>query len=193
MRSRWIELITALQHKYRVRSATILLCALVGGSCAQISEVRLSAEDRLICMKERDLQGRYVMRMSPFNSACMDYGAPERIRGVWFSGFEEGRFVEGAKSLPKKKPRYRTHLASISNTSDRVVPNISGRTCNEVFYMEFIGRRAVREYGRAGVHKLGPGMADDEIEVIQVDRVLNWTSLGFVGAEFGSGQPLVPC
>lgn len=182
-----------MQHKCRVRSVIILSCALVGGSCAPVSEVRLSAEDRQICMTERDSKGRFVMRMSPFHSACMDYGAAETIRGVWFSGFEEGRFVEGAKGLPTKRPRYRTHLAFISNTSDSEVPNIAGRTCNEVFYLEFIGRRAVRAYGREGVRKLGPAMDDDEIEVIRVDRVVRSTFLGFVGADFGSGRPLGRC
>lgn len=128
--------------------------------------------------------------MSPFNSGCMDYGAPEKIRGVLFDEPEGGPFVEGKHDLPRKRPRFRAYVSLVEREALEVeVPE----WCNPVFYIEFIGRRAVREYRRDGVRKLGSAMEDDEIEVIRGEQILQSKFLGFVRLDFRAGKPLVPC
>ena len=189
MRWRCIELVTALQHKWEMRFEILFNCELAAGSCAPVSEMRLSAEDRLICMTERDLQGRYVMRMSPFNSACMDYGAPERIRGVWFDEPEGGPFVEGEQNLPRMRPKSR---GFVDFTDREAFDVVAPFPCSPIFYVEFVGRRAVREYRREGVRKLGRAMEDD-IEVIRGEQILQSKLLGFEKPPFKGGKPVNYC
>ena len=177
-----------------MRSVIILLCATLAGGCASLPETRLSAEDLRICTTQTNSEGRFAILKSAFNSACMEFGAPERIRGVWFRGFEEGRLVEGAESLPKKRPRYRTHLVYFEDPMlDAVLPKKQHPACNEVFYLEFLGRRAIREFGRDGVRRLGSALEYGEIEVIQAEQILEAKFLGFVIADFRSGKPIVLC
>jgi hypothetical protein len=141
-------------------------------------------------MTQKDSEGRTVFIMSPFNSACLDYGVPEKIRGVWFDEPEGGPFVEGEQIVPRKRPRFRAYLSLADREAlDVDVPH----SCNPVFYLEFIGRRAVREYGREGVRNLGSAMEDDEIEVIRGDQVLRSKFLGFVKMDFKAGKQIVRC
>jgi len=141
-------------------------------------------------MTQKDSEGRFVIRMSPFHSACMDYGAPERIRGVWFGEPEGGPFVEGEQNLPRMRPKFQAYVYF---TDPEALDVVAPYPCSPVFYLEFVGRRALREYGREGVRKLGSAMDDDDIEVIRGEKILNSKLLGFVKPPFRGGKPVTYC
>ena len=173
-----------------------VVCAALACACASppIPGTRLTAEQKRICLEERDAEGRTVINISPYNVGCLEYGLPERMRGVWYWGFEESSFLKDATTVSltrdirwEDRPEYDAHLTFRDNGEFEKVHMPEGRGgCARAVYLEIIGRPAMR-----GFSKRGRGLSE-EVEVIQVEKVLDSKFVGFVSKTV-KGRPYTSC
>ena len=168
-----------------------LACACTSSA---IPGTRLTAEQKRICLDERDAEGRAVINWSAYNVGCLEYGLPERMHGVWYWGFEESSFLKDARTVGltrdirwEDRPEYEAHLTFRDNGElEKVAMPEARGGCALAVYLEFIGRRAVRDYS-----KRGRGLSE-EVEVIQVEKVLDSKFVGFVSKTV-KGRPYTSC
>jgi hypothetical protein len=147
-------------------------------ACAAVPEVKLSAKDRADCIRSADPTSNFLI-MSPFNSACLEYGRKERMSGVWYLGFEDSSFAKGVRSVPlvRDMSARRSESAVWINLTDDAWDDIEGNIpeqkpgCTRATYMEFEGRKAIRSV---------PPPLDPRTEVILIERVLRSQFVGYV-------------
>ena len=113
--------------------------------------------------------GPCVAPLMPGAEANCDFGAQERMQGVWVRGFEQSAFLSGEASLPGRDYATRDH--AWLDFADGVLPDpairseldkVSGTVAAAI---EFVGRRS-----RA------PGSP-----IVIVDRIVSMRVLGVVG------------
>ncbi|MES2119230.1 MAG: hypothetical protein V4513_01470 [Pseudomonadota bacterium] len=109
----------------------------------------------------------------PFIAPCPNYGPQQRIRGIWYTGFEESGFVANATSarlsreIGEHGPDREGYL--IFEGDEAVKAGVRYKGCTQAIALEFIGRES-----------FSPWEHDPKFTVFIVDRLLSSRPLGKV-------------
>jgi len=153
-----------------MKLAVPFLFAMLLAGCVSSKSTKLSDEDKALCRGENPA---VIMALS----GCIEYGRIKRIRGVWYYGFEESRFVAGAtriNSEPEKNdiPALDPWLL-VDETAvlGRVGNPKYQQGCAMAIYLVFEGRHSIRSI---------PGRAFRRSDVIMVEQLRDARFLGYV-------------
>ncbi|QDP19031.1 hypothetical protein [Sphingomonas xanthus] len=169
-----------------MRICIIFLALLVAG-CVTSAGTKLSQEEKADCRGENP--SVVVMGFA----SCLEYGRVKPMRGVYYSGLEESRFVAGDSRINSKPANHDlpSYDPWLSVDDDAVL----GRTgnpqrvpgCARAFYLEFDGRESLRRVPEHESHRF---------KVVMVEQLREAKFLGYVRAmntelktECPSGRP----
>lgn len=150
-----------------------ILGAVLAGGCVSSAGTRLSEEEKAICRGENP--SVVVMGFG----ACMEYGRVQRMRGVWFVGTEESRFVAGDSRIDREPDKYDlpSHDPWLVVDVDAVLARVGNPKrvsgCARTIYLDFDGRRSIRRVPQTISHRF---------EVIIVEQLREAKFLGYVRA-----------
>lgn len=123
------------------------------------------------------IQEGHQLTMRPYRD-CLQLLPGARMRGVWFTGFEESGFIADVDSVPPEREigpganrEFETFLEIDAAAALRRIGQPAMTRCTRAVAIEFIGRRS---------REPGPYYAGLRDHVVVVDRLLSARLLGTV-------------
>jgi hypothetical protein len=150
-----------------------ILGALLASGCVSSTGTKLSEEEKAKCRGENPS----VVMIGI--ASCMEYGRVKRMRGVWYAGPEESRFVAGDNRINREPDSHDSPYAdpSLWVDEDAVFDRIGNPKrvpgCARAIYLEFDGRESIRRVPESTSHRF---------EIILVEQLREAKFLGYVRA-----------
>ena len=166
------------RHEEVVRLTLILFCLIIGGcefeTASNPSEQRLRLKGDL---GSKDIRFSQCLQEHDRLSKCVELGPLKRMKGVWFTGFEESGFIPNADSVSLVRTadsvgaEFRTALELDASPVMKRLGLPTQDRCTRAVAIDFVGREAIER---------GPYYTGNNDHLVVVNRLIGARYLGRV-------------